>query len=111
MTTHNANNERIKRKYFAYLKEAQRHSEPTVDAAANSPWRKWRVFCKADDIAGYAILPSTSQGTRRAGFRRADSGLSDPGRVNRRTKQACQSGFSALAACPRPATGAGSGSG
>ena len=32
MTTHNAKNERIKRRYFAYLKEAKRHSEPTVDA-------------------------------------------------------------------------------
>lgn len=36
MTTHNANNERIKRRYFAYLKEAMRHSEPTVDAAAKA---------------------------------------------------------------------------
>jgi integrase/recombinase XerD len=36
MTTHNANNERIKRQYFAYLKEAKRHSEPTVDAVAKA---------------------------------------------------------------------------
>lgn len=36
MTKHNAENERIKRKYFAYLKEAKRHSEPTVDAAAKA---------------------------------------------------------------------------
>ena len=36
MTTHNADNERIKRQYFAYLKEAKRHSEPTVDAVAKS---------------------------------------------------------------------------
>lgn len=34
MTTHNATNERIKREYFAYLKEAKRHSEATVDAVA-----------------------------------------------------------------------------
>jgi site-specific recombinase XerD len=33
---HNANNERTKRRYFAYLKEAKRHSEPTVDAVANA---------------------------------------------------------------------------
>ena len=33
---HNANNERIKRKYFAYLKEERRHSEPTVDAVAKA---------------------------------------------------------------------------
>lgn len=36
MTTHSANNERIKRQYFAYLKEAKRHSEATVDAVAKA---------------------------------------------------------------------------
>ena len=36
MTLHHANNERIKRRYFAYLKEAKRHSEPTVDAVAKA---------------------------------------------------------------------------
>jgi len=36
MRKHNAENERIKRKYFAYLKEATGHSEPTVDAAAKA---------------------------------------------------------------------------
>jgi len=36
MKKHNANNERIKRRYFAYLKEAKRHSEPTVDAVAKA---------------------------------------------------------------------------
>ena len=36
MTTHNPNNERTKRRYFAYLKEAKRHSEPTVDAVAKA---------------------------------------------------------------------------
>lgn len=34
MTAHNAKNERIKRRYFEFLKEAKRHSEATVDAAA-----------------------------------------------------------------------------
>jgi integrase/recombinase XerD len=34
MSNHNANNERAKRRYFAFLKEAKRHSEDTVDAAA-----------------------------------------------------------------------------
>ena len=33
---HNAYNERIKRRYFAYLKEAKRHSESTVDAVAKA---------------------------------------------------------------------------
>lgn len=36
MTTHNASNERIKRRYFTYLKEAKRHSEQTVDAVAKA---------------------------------------------------------------------------
>ncbi|GAA0723122.1 site-specific integrase [Dokdonella soli] len=36
MSKHNANNERIKRQYYAYLKEAQRYSEPTVDAVAKA---------------------------------------------------------------------------
>ncbi|MRS03278.1 site-specific integrase, partial [bacterium] len=36
MTKYNPENERIKRKYFAFLKEAKRHSEPTVDAAAKA---------------------------------------------------------------------------
>jgi len=36
MKKHNAANERIKRKYFAFLKEAKRHSEPTVDTAAKA---------------------------------------------------------------------------
>lgn len=36
MTKHNANNERLKRRYLAYLKEAKRHSEPTLDAAAKA---------------------------------------------------------------------------
>jgi integrase/recombinase XerD len=36
MTKHNENNERIKRTYFAYLKEAQRHSEQSIDAVATA---------------------------------------------------------------------------
>jgi integrase len=36
MPTHNANNERIKRRYFSYLKEAKRYSESTVDAVAKA---------------------------------------------------------------------------
>lgn len=36
MKTHNAENERIKRRYFAYLKEAKRQSEQTVDEIAKA---------------------------------------------------------------------------
>ena len=36
MTSHNAANERIKRRYFAYLKEAMRYSEASVDSVAKA---------------------------------------------------------------------------
>lgn len=49
MKTHNPENERIKRRYFAYLKEAKRQSEQTVDAVAKALTRfedytKYRDF-------------------------------------------------------------------
>ncbi len=49
MKKHNPENERIKRKYFTFLKEAKRHSEPTVDAAAKAlsrfeEYTKYRDF-------------------------------------------------------------------
>jgi hypothetical protein len=34
MPSHNPENERIKRRYLAYLKEAKRRSEPSLDAAS-----------------------------------------------------------------------------
>ncbi len=36
MSKHNAHNERIKRQYFIYLKEAKRQGESSVDAVANA---------------------------------------------------------------------------
>jgi integrase len=49
MERHNPANERIKRRYFAFLKEAKRHGEPTVDAAAKAlnrfeQYTKYRDF-------------------------------------------------------------------
>jgi len=49
MTKHNASNERIKRQYFVFLKEAKRQSEPTIDAAAKAldrfeTYTKYRDF-------------------------------------------------------------------
>src|ERR1017187_2156839 len=52
MTKHNPENERIKRKYFAYLKEAKRHSEPTVDAAAKALDR-FGVYTKHRDFKAF----------------------------------------------------------
>jgi len=54
MTNHNANNERIKRKYFAYLKEAKRHSEPTVDASAKALAR-FEVYNKHRDFRMFHV--------------------------------------------------------
>lgn len=59
MTAHNPDNERTKRRYFAYLKEAKRHSEPTVDAVAkalarfeaDTRHRDFRAFHFAQAIA------------------------------------------------------------
>ena len=52
MPTHNPNNERIKRRYFAYLKEARRQSESSIDAVAkalarfeaDTKYRDFRAF-------------------------------------------------------------------
>ncbi len=49
MKKHSAENERIKRKYFAYLKEAKRYSEPTVDAAAKA-FNRFEVYTKYRDF-------------------------------------------------------------
>lgn len=39
MTTHNADNERLKRRYFTYLKEAKRYSEASIDVVAQAVHR------------------------------------------------------------------------
>ena len=59
MTKHNPENERTKRKYFAYLKEAKGQSEPTVDAAAkalsrfeeDTGYRNFKTFHREQAIA------------------------------------------------------------
>lgn len=59
MTAHNPINERIKRQYFAYLKEAKRQSEATVDAVAealarfeaDTKFREFKAFHYAQAIA------------------------------------------------------------
>ena len=59
MTTHNPKNERIKRQYFIYLREAERYSEATVDAVAAAlarfesytKLRDFRAFHSAQAVA------------------------------------------------------------
>ena len=52
MRKYNPANERIKRKYFAFLKEAKRHSEPTVDAAAKAI-NRFEVYSKYRDFKAF----------------------------------------------------------
>jgi integrase len=52
MSKNNPNNERIKRQYFAYLKEAKRHSEPTVDAAAKA-LNRFEVYTSYRDFKAF----------------------------------------------------------
>lgn len=49
MQTHCPNNERIKRQYFSYLKEAKRHSEQTVDLVAKA-LNRFEVYTKFRDF-------------------------------------------------------------
>lgn len=59
MATHDANNERIKRRYFTYLKEAKRLSESSVDAVAkaldrfelDTKHRDFKTFHSAQAVA------------------------------------------------------------
>ncbi len=52
MATHNPENERIKRRYFAYLKEAKRHSEATIDAVAKAMAR-FEAYTKCREFRAF----------------------------------------------------------
>lgn len=52
MTKHNAENERIKRKYFAYLKEAMGYSESSVDGVAKALAR-FEAYNKIRDFKAF----------------------------------------------------------
>jgi integrase len=52
MAKHNANNERIKRRYFSFLKEAKRQSEATVDQVAKA-LNRFEVFIKYRDFKAF----------------------------------------------------------
>jgi integrase len=54
MRNHNPTNERIKRRYFAYLAEAQGHSEPTIDAIAKAIAR-FEVYTRCKDFKSFHI--------------------------------------------------------
>jgi integrase len=52
MKTHNPQNERIKRQYFVYLKEAKRHSEDTIDAVAKA-LNRFETYTKYRDFKAF----------------------------------------------------------
>jgi integrase len=52
MRQHNPDNERIKRQYFSYLKEAKRYSEATVDAVAKAIHR-FEEYTKYKDFKSF----------------------------------------------------------
>lgn len=54
MTKHNANNVRVKHKYFAYLKETQGHSEQTIDPVAKALAR-FEVYTKQKDFKEFHV--------------------------------------------------------
>jgi integrase len=69
----NAENERIKRKYFAYLKEAKRHSEPTVDASAKS-LNRFEVYSNHKDFKAFHFEQAIAFKRNLAGQRGQRSG-------------------------------------
>src|SRR5277367_169925 len=73
MTKHNADNERIKRKYFGYLKEAKRHSEPTVDAAAKA-LNRFEVYIGYRDFKAFHTEQAIAFKKHLAGQRGVQSG-------------------------------------
>jgi integrase len=73
MPNHNGSNERIKRQYFAYLREALGHSEQTIDSVAKAIARfevytKWRDFKKfhIEQAKGFKHSLADQYGSRSA---------------------------------------------
>src|ERR1035438_3400218 len=81
------------------------------EPSPNSPWWNQLISYDTFDRTEYAILQSSRLLPRRCGFDKTVCEYSDARAAKRLAKCACQVGFSALAACPRPATCAGPGSG
>jgi len=52
MKKHNPNNERIKRKYFAFLKEAKRQNEASIDGVAKA-LNRFEVYSKFKDFKAF----------------------------------------------------------
>jgi integrase len=59
MTSYNAANERMKRQYFAYLADAQGHSEQTIDAVAKAIAR-FEAYTRHKDFKAFHIEQAKS---------------------------------------------------
>ena len=73
MSKNNPNNERIKRDYFAYLKEARRHSESTVDAVAKA-LNRFEVYTGYRDFKAFHTEQAIAFKRHLAGQRGLQSG-------------------------------------
>jgi integrase/recombinase XerD len=54
MPTHNAANERIKREYFAYLREAKRYAEVSLDGVAKA-FNRFETYTRHRDFKAFHI--------------------------------------------------------
>jgi integrase len=73
MSKNSPHNERIKREYFAYLKEAKRHSEPTVDVAAKA-LNRFEVYTGYRDFKAFHTEQAIAFKRHLAGQRGLQSG-------------------------------------
>ena len=73
MAAHNPNNERIKRRYFVYLKEAKRHSEATIDAVARA-LSQFEADTKCRDFKAFHVQQAVAFKRRLAEQRSSRSG-------------------------------------
>jgi integrase len=74
MLTHNPNNERVKRRYFTYLKEAGQQSEPSVDAVAKALAR-FEEYTKFRDFGVFHVEQAIGFKRRLAEQRSRATGL------------------------------------
>jgi site-specific recombinase XerD len=54
MKKYKAKNEKIKRKYFEWLKDAEGYSDKTIECVEKAIW-KYEEFTKDDDYANYSV--------------------------------------------------------
>ena len=73
MTTHNANNERIKHEYFAFLKEAKRQGDASVDACAKALDR-FETYNKFRDFKAFHVGQAIGFKKHLAGLKAQRSG-------------------------------------